>query len=490
MKALLNIVLALLAGFVGAFVYLHFVYVPAAAQAETFPTGSAMLVGNPSAGPDSLAANRVRGTGPGTVGQSFAEASARSTKSVVYIRTVSGQAYDSRMSWFDMFFGGGGGATGRTASSGSGVIVSPDGFIVTNNHVIDGAKRIEVVFNKRSLQATVVGTDPSTDLALLKVEAQGLPAIRAGQSSALQVGDWVLAVGNPFNLNSTVTAGIVSAKGRRINVLEGVFPIESFIQTDAAINPGNSGGALVNTAGELVGINTAILSQTGSYAGYGFAVPSDIVLKVVDDLKQFGEVQKAFLGAEVAELDENVSDKLGLDELDGVVVTQVQEGGAAMQAGLQRGDVIIKVDGQEIGAKADYDEKLSSFSPGDKIQINYLREGKEQRAALTLTNVEGTTGIVVRNRFESELLGAVFEAIPRLEKERLRIDSGVRIHKVVGRGVIGRMGLPEGFIIVSVNNYKVNDPQELSEILERIRGRVIIEGKEKNGSNRAYSYYF
>ena len=245
-------------------------------------------------------------------GEDFALAAAQSTPSVVYIKTVSSRDYD-RMSWLDMFFEGRG--SSQQVSSGSGVIFRSDGYIVTNNHVIDKSDQIEVIHGKRTYEATVVGTDPSTDLAVLKVETEGLPEITLGRSSSLQVGEWVLAVGNPFNLTSTVTAGIVSAKGREINILRSNFPIESFIQTDAAINPGNSGGALVDRTGALVGVNTAILSRTGSYAGYGFAVPVDIVKKVVDDIIEYGEVQKAFFGANVVDITPTLAEQLGSERL-------------------------------------------------------------------------------------------------------------------------------------------------------------------------------
>lgn len=417
----------------------------------------------------------------------FKLASAKSMESVVYIKTVSGSEYE-RYSWFDLFFNGRANER-KVVGSGSGVIFSNDGYIVTNNHVIEGSDNIEVIHHKKTYSATIVGTDPSTDLALLKVDASGLPAIQVGNSSNLRVGEWVLAVGNPFNLESTATSGIVSAKGRRINILEDIFPIESFIQTDAAINPGNSGGALVNTEGELVGINTAILSKTGSYAGYGFAVPSDIVVKVVDDLKQYGEVQKAFIGAEIVDLNEKISNQLNIDNLNGVVVATLENSGAAKSAGIAVGDVIVNIEGVAINSKSNFDEQMSYYSPGDNVSITYTREKEKYTTQVTLTNIEGTTGIVKRNVFIADKLGATFEGVPKLEKQRLRLTSGVRISEV-NRGLISRMDLGEGFIVTKINNYEVNDPKELSEILERIRGRVIIEFVNKDGKKGAYSYAF
>jgi S1-C subfamily serine protease len=291
---------------------------------------------------------------------------------VVFIQTVSSGGYQNN--WFDWYFNFG--TQQQVSSSGSGVIYSPNGYIITNNHVIEKAEKIEVIHEKKSYKAKVIGTDPSTDLALLKIETENLPAIKTGSSKNLQIGEWVLAVGNPFNLTSTVTAGIVSAKARNINVVNSQFPIESFIQTDAAINPGNSGGALVNVKGELIGINTAILSKTGSYTGYGFAVPVDIVNKVVKDLIKYGTVQKAFIGAEVTELNTNLMEKYKLDDLSGVMVNYIQKDGAAEKIGLKKGDIIFKLNDQPINSKSEFDEYLSYFNPGDKVKITFKNDSK------------------------------------------------------------------------------------------------------------------
>ncbi len=417
----------------------------------------------------------------------FTIASSKSTNSVVYVRTYAETQYQ-RYSWMDMFFRGR--ASDQVAvGSGSGVIFSEDGYIVTNNHVIEDADKIEVVYNKKSFPAQIIGIDPSTDLALLKIDASNLPFIKVASSKELQVGEWVLAVGNPFNLNSTVTAGIVSAKGRRINILEDIFPIESFIQTDAAINPGNSGGALVNINGDLIGINTAILSKTGSYAGYGFAVPSDIVVKVIHDLKNYGEVQKAFLGVDIVDIDENLSSKLGLKDLEGVVITFIEKDGAAEKNDIEKGDVITSINDAKIKGKADYDEQMSFYSPGDKIQVTIKRDNKIFVKSLTLTNIEGTTGIIKREVFNASSLGAILEAVPKVERARLGIEAGIRI-KDINRGLISRMGLDEGDIIESINNYSISSPEEFSEILEKIRGRVVLKVIDKNNVRRYYSYYF
>ncbi len=424
--------------------------------------------------------NRYQNT---SLHEDFIAASAQCTRNVVFINTLSQQ---NTSSWFDMYFGG---ATQQVEGSGSGVIYSADGYIITNNHVIDKSTKIEVVHEKKTYQAKIIGTDPSTDLALLKIEAQNLPAVKLGVSKDLRIGEWVLAVGNPFNLTSTVTAGIVSAKGRNINIVNSQFPIESFIQTDAAINPGNSGGALVNVRGELIGINTAILSKTGSYTGYGFAVPVDIVKKIVKDLIKYGEVQKPFFGAEVDELSTAYSDKLKLDNLDGVIASYIQKEGAAEKMGLKKNDIILKLNDFDINSKGSFDEYLSYFSPGDKIKVGYKRENKISEGFLTLTNREGTTEVLKRETFKSESLGADFEILSKVEKEKLGITNGIRIVKV-GNGLVRRLSLSEGFIISSINKVAISTPEEAVEILEKIRGRVIIEGITSNGQRGYYSYYF
>lgn len=420
-------------------------------------------------------------------GEDFIEASEISTKSVVYIKNISEY---SRRSYFQWFFDQGS-QTETRVSSGSGVIFSKDGYIVTNNHVVDDADRLEVDYNRKTYGATLIGTDPSTDLAVLKIEASDLPQIKTGSSKNLSVGEWVIAVGNPFNLTSTVTAGIVSAKGREINILQGKFPIESFIQTDAAINPGNSGGALVNRAGELVGINTAILSRTGSYAGYGFAVPVDIVNKIVTDLIQYGEVQKAFFGGEVSDYTEKIAERLDLkieDEIEGVLLSYIQNDGAAERSGLKEGDIILAVEGVNINTRSEFEEELSYRSPGDKVKVTYQRNGRTQETQLTLTNREGTTSILQREIITSESLGAQFEAVPKVEREILGIDYGVRVFNI-GLGLVKRIGINEDFVITDINRNAIDNPEKLVEILERIRGRVIIEGVNSQGREGYYSFY-
>lgn len=431
-------------------------------------------------------ANYSTTTGQASTLSDFTLASAISTPSVVYITTVS-TAQNNNNNWLEWYFNGGG--NNLTTSSGSGVIFSNDGYIVTNHHVIQHAEKIEVVHNKTTYVAKIIGTDPSSDIAVLKIEAENLPAIKIGHSSQVKIGEWVLAVGNPFNLTSTVTAGIVSAKGRNINIVNSSFPIESFIQTDAAINPGNSGGALVNTQGELIGINTAILSKTGSYTGYGFSVPIDIVKKVVSDLIKYGVVQKAFVGAEVNELNSALAKQLKLSSLDGTYITYLQKDGAAEKAGLIKNDIILKLDDKAVNSRSDFDEYLAYKSPGEKIKITYKRNNEIKESFVTLTNEDGKTDIVKHELYSSNSLGADFSTIPKVEKDKMGLANGVRIVNIRA-GLISRLGLPEGFIITSINRTPMHEPHEVSSILENIRGQVIIEGISTNGSRAIYQYYF
>ncbi|MDL5048840.1 trypsin-like peptidase domain-containing protein [Oscillatoria amoena NRMC-F 0135] len=355
-------------------------------------------------------------------------------------------------------------------SSGSGVVFSRDGYIITNNHVVEAAERIEVMYNKKVYPAELIGTDPTTDLAVLKIDEVNLPAITLGSSKTVQVGEWVVAVGNPFSLSSTVTAGIVSAKGRRIGILEGKFPIESFIQTDAAINPGNSGGALVNKAGELVGINTAILSRTGSYTGYAFAVPVDIAKKVFDDLVKYGVVQKALFGGNVIEYNFQNAKKYDLktdvDTFKGVLVESLDKEGPAIKGGLKPGDVIVKINATEVNSQSAFEEELAYRYPGDKISITYIREGKPITATITLVNKSGTTEIVKRKIFSSASLGAELEAT----------DYGIKVFKIKDKSVLKQIGVPENFTIIAINRVKVKEPEEVIDFFEKFRGRGYIYG--------------
>jgi serine protease Do len=473
-KYILTVALALAAGFAGA--YLFQLSKPAAAV--QFNTAQ-NLENNSSFVSQNHAANAI-------INSDFVNASSASTQSVVFITTLAQNT--QRGNWMDWFFNGGG--SQNTAGSGSGIIFSQDGYIVTNNHVIDNANKIEVMHNRKTYVAKLVGTDPSSDIAVLKIEGTNLPAIKTGSSAAVQVGEWVLAVGNPFNLTSTVTAGIVSAKGRNINLLNNnQFPIESFIQTDAAINPGNSGGALVNLKGELIGVNTAIYSRTGSYTGYGFAVPIDIVKKVVTDLIQYGIVQKAFIGIDVAEINSALAEKYKLEGLNGAIITNMQEDGAAAKGGLQSDDVILKINNIDITSKSMYDEVLSYYSPGSKIKVSYKRGTELKETTVTLTNKEGTTEILKNTIYASSILGADLEPLSKVERDKMNLKSGVVIVNV-HQGIINRLGLQKGFIITNINSQPMKTPSDVEEIISQIKGRVIIEGFNENGSRAVYSYYF
>ncbi len=316
--------------------------------------------------------------------------------------------------------------------SGSGVIISDDGYILTNNHVIDNASLIEVTFNdNRVYEAYLVGNDPTTDLALLKIEEEGLPFLIFGDSDELLVGEWVLAIGNPFNLASTVTAGIVSAKGRNINILSEEMAIESFIQTDAAVNRGNSGGALVNTHGELIGINTAIASTTGTFTGYSFAVPSNIALKVMEDLLEYGEVQRAKLGVVISPMTGRRADELDIGVIQGAYVEEVESNSAADQAGIRAGDVITGIDGNKVRNPSELIETVGRKRPGDQITVRYYRNGREQETVAKLKNVFGEIAAVTReSRGVNELLGARFETLTDSDLQALNIDHGVRVESL------------------------------------------------------------
>ncbi|WP_209330570.1 S1C family serine protease [Lunatimonas salinarum] len=415
---------------------------------------------------------------------SFVEASEKSTNSVVFIKNFSGTD-TRRYSIFDYFFGQG--VPQQRVSTGSGVIISKDGYIITNNHVIDRAETIEVVHQKRTYQASLIGADANTDIAVLKIDADNLPAIQIGSSRELQIGEWVIAVGNPFNLTSTVTAGIVSAKERQINIMGGEFPLESFIQTDAPINPGNSGGALVDVEGKLVGINTAILSRTGSYTGYGFAVPVDIATKIANDLIQYGEVQKAIPGVDVVEITPELAEEMNLKSLDGVIVSHVIRSGAAEKAGLRRNDVIKAINGITITGKGSFEEVLSYYYPGDEIRLDYLRDNTNRSATLTLQNLLGDTGIIKREFYTSTLLGAKLENVNALERDRLNIDFGVKISGMT-RGYLRDLGLGNGFVITHYNGEPAKDPNVVGKFLEEFSGRLRLEGLTPNGQPFMQSY--
>lgn len=402
------------------------------------------------------------------------EAAEKTVHGVVHIKsTINGRTrtVQEMPDLFDYFFGNGQPRQRQYQSRpevgyGSGVIISEDGYIVTNNHVIEGADEIEVNLNdNRTFKASVVGTDANTDLALIKIDGDRFPVVPMGNSDELKIGEWVLAVGNPFNLTSTVTAGVVSAKARKIGIYDGSESIESFIQTDAAINMGNSGGALVNVRGELVGINSALESPTGTYAGYGFAIPTTIVSKVVADLKEFGTVQRALLGivggdvASMRQLDENKGKDFGA--LDGVLVTDVTDGGGALAAGLKKGDVITAVNGKKIRTMTELQETITRFRPGDVVGITYLRDRKEKNVNVTLMNSKGNTDVV--KNADIGALGVEFQSVSDDLKRQLNIGYGIQVTGV-GNGRFHRAGIQKGYIILKINGTQIKEEQDVQKM--------------------------
>ena len=430
----------------------------------------------------------------------FTYAAEKAVHSVVHIKATQNSKGSSGQQYVDPFeyFFGFGGRSQRTpqprVGAGSGVIISTDGYIITNNHVIDGADELEVTLNdNRKFEAKVIGADPTTDIALLKIEADDLPTIPFGDSEKLKVGEWVLAVGNPFNLTSTVTAGIVSAKSRgNIGAGGDRSKIESFIQTDAAVNPGNSGGALVNTKGELVGINTAIYSETGSYAGYSFAVPISIAGKVVNDLKEFGTVQRAVLGVLIQDPqyapDE---DKAKVKALEGAYVGGFAERSTAKEAGVEKGDVITAVNGVKVKSASALQEQISKYRPGDKIELTIDRNGSTKKYTVELRNAQGSTK-VVKSGDGTEIMGGAFKALSDEQKRKLGVSYGIEVTGVTN-GKLQSAGIKKGFIIMIVNNQKISAPEDFEKIVDNIlQGRtedqgLFIKGFYPNGRTKYYA---
>jgi Do/DeqQ family serine protease len=414
----------------------------------------------------------------------FTDAAEKAVHAVVHVKVKSQGNYNYNP-FYEFFFGEKPNMQPEPVMGfGSGVIISSDGYIVTNNHVVDGSTDIEVVMNdKRSFPAEIIGVDPSTDIALVKINATDLPYMVYGNSDDLRLGQWVLAVGNPYNLTSTVTAGIVSAKARSINIL-GESSIESFIQTDAAVNPGNSGGALVNTRGELVGINTAIASRTGSYSGNSFAVPVNIAKKVVADLKEFGQVQRAILGVTIQDVTQEVAKTHNIDLLKGVYVNGIRDGGSALDAGIKEGDVILSVNSVPVNSVSELQEQISKFRPNDKVNILINRNNKEKDFEVVLRNMDGDTGVVKKDNSLS-LLGASLEPASSELKQQLGIKYGVRVTSLKS-GKLMKAGVREGFVITQINNKPVTSIEDIKEILSKTQGGVYMEGIY---SDRTIAYY-
>ena len=428
----------------------------------------------------------------------FAGVAEVSTPAVVHIKTSIGAASaspDQRKPAdpFD-FFGNPGFRFENPmprAGSGSGVILSDDGFIVTNNHVVEGATKVEVVLNdKRTYVAEVVGTDKNTDIALLRIGETGLPFMKLGNSDNVKVGHWVVAVGNPFNLESTVTLGIISAMGRNIDLIRSKgnkYAIENFIQTDAAINPGNSGGALVNTAGELIGINTAIASETGSYAGYAFAVPVNLVKKVVNDLMKFGKVQRGLLGVSIQDINQQLADEKGLSDLKGVYVAEVIENGSADKAGVKKGDVILSINGAEVNSSSRLQEEIGKSRPGDKLKINLRRKGSAMELEAVLLSENGKATVEAATAKTTEkILGMAMENTSREERQQLGLKNGVKV-KSLENGTFKDAGIPNDFIITHINNEPVYSVQGATASLKALRGAITIEGKTADGKEKVFA---
>ena len=425
------------------------------------------------------------------------QAAERSVHAVVHIEVKMheqmGDGGDNQL--FDFFFGPGRprgdsprgfrGQPQYTTASGSGVIISADGYIVTNSHVVDDAVNVEVILDdNRKFTAKVIGRDPNTDIALVKIDAKDLPYLTWGNSDALKLGEWVLAVGNPFNLTSTVTAGIVSAKSRSIGIVSGKMPLESFIQTDAAVNPGNSGGALVNGLGDLVGINTAIASQTGSYSGYSFAIPSTIAKKVVDDIKKYGEVQRAMLGVMMQTVNDSVAKAKKLDKMVGAYVKSTTEDGAARKAGIKEGDIIVSVDGQNVNTSSQLQEQIGKHSPGDEVKVGYIRNGEVKEVKITLRNIIGNTSIV---KEAVSALVAEYISLSYKDRERLHIDEGVQVISL-SKGILKDAGMKVGFIITDVNKVSVSSKEDIERVFQQSNDKkpILIEGVYPDGE---YAYY-
>lgn len=437
-----------------------------------------------------LPVRQVSWSGPSNAPVDFVEAANQTIPAVVHVKTTyPSQRGNPMMDPFGFFWGP---APQRNApqqqSSGSGVIISDDGYIVTNHHVIEDADAVQVTLDdKRTFSAKVIGKDPSTDLALLKIDAKDLPFAAYGNSDNVKVGEWVLAVGNPFNLTSTVTAGIVSAKARNIHILpDQRFPIESFIQTDAAVNPGNSGGALVNTRGELIAINAAIASTTGSYAGYAFAIPVNIVKKVVDDLLEYGNVQRGFIGVSIRDIDADFARENELPVLDGVYVNGLTDGGAASSAGIKTGDIITRINDVPVRTSPELQEQVGRYRPGDKIDVTYLRDKKERETVVTLRNFEGNTSVIKANEV-STTLGATLEPVNDNVRKKLGINKGVVV-KELNSGKLRSAGIREGFIITAIDNKEVASSSDVMNYLQEKKGGVLIEGVYPNGLKAYYGF--
>ncbi len=430
-------------------------------------------------------------TGANAANLDFTPAAAAAIPATVHIKTKATATVSNNLprrspfgDLFDLdlddFFGGGGGQRSLPQmASGSGAIISEDGYIVTNNHVVSGADEITVTLsNKRSFKAKLIGADPSSDLAVIKVDAKGLPFLIYGNSDEVKVGQWVLAVGYPLMLEATVTAGIISAKGRTldINRRQSATPVESFLQTDAAVNPGNSGGPLISTDGKLIGINSAIASPTGAYAGYSFTIPVNIVKKIIADIVKYGTVQRAYLGIQYPRenLSEEIKEQNGIKEGEGVYVLDVPKDGAAYAAGIKKGDIITKINGVSVYSGPDMVGQIATYRPGDKVSISYVRDGKEQTASVTLRNSTGTMDVVRTSVIDK--LGAELQTINKDMAKELGINGGVVIRSIGSSGLLSKVRVQEGFVILKADNKTIASVDDLRKVLDAATAPVKIEG--------------
>jgi serine protease Do len=414
---------------------------------------------------DAIFSGRAQGVFRSSAPTDFIRAAAISTPAVVNIKMLGEVNLNSAEIESD-----------TKSSSGSGVLVSPDGYIITNYHVVDGSGELEVTLNdRRKFPAKLVGFDPSTDLALIKIEAQNLPALILGNSDSLQIGEWVLAVGNPFDLNSTVTAGIVSAKARNINILEEAASIESFIQTDAAVNPGNSGGALINSNGELIGITSAIITYSGQYEGYSFAIPINLVQKIIKDIKEFGVVQRGFLGINIEEVNDQTAKELGLAAPEGVYIKAVTKGGASDEAGLSPNDVIVGINDAMVKTMPEFQELLGRYRPGNSVKLTFLRDGQRKETNVTLRNRSNSTGSVTSK--SDRVLRRLGIELLNLNKTQInRYGNGVMVNSILRGSIISTTNMESNFIITKINGQEVKDVEAAIAMFEKVSGKVVIEG--------------
>lgn len=438
-------------------------------------------------------ANTYKNTALSAEMLSFTEAAEKTVNAVVHVKTAVETRGAIARTPLDFFFGAPQQRMPRLQmATGSGVIISKDGYVVTNNHVVNNAETIQISLNDgQEYTATVVGTDPTTDIALVKIDAENVPFLTFSNSDEVRLGEWVLAVGNPFNLTSTVTAGIISAKGRSLGIIDNQSAIESFLQTDAVVNPGNSGGALVNTSGNLIGINTAISTHTGSFEGYSFAVPSNIVKKVVEDLLEFGTVQRAFIGVNISDVTPKIASELELKASQGVYIGGVTSNGAAQEAGIETGDIITAVNGIPVTKSSELQEIIGRKRPGDEVNLSVLRKSKQKQFSVTLKNINGNTNVVKPEAEFSTRLGAQFAEINSKIKSRYGITHGLEV-EALNSGILAEQGIPKGFILTHINRTQIANVTDVNAAVKGLSkgDPVVIKGFLPNGRTKYYAFAF